>query len=85
MVEQETAPRTPKDSEKSDKVLKASRRSCRSPYELIREAAARDPEQTTIALLTEGESSDRPGHLSYGALLGGIHQTAKKSQGLSKP
>ncbi len=38
--------------------------------------AARDPEQTAIALLTGGESPDRRGLLSYGALLGGIHQTA---------
>ncbi len=73
MAEQKTALRTPKDNEGSEKVLRTLRRSCRSPYELIREVAARDPEQTAIALLTEGEPSDRPRRL---ALLGGIHQTA---------
>jgi hypothetical protein len=79
MAEQEIAPRTPKDSERSErseKVLQASCQSFRSTYELIREAAARDPKQMAITLLTGGESPDRPGLLSYGALLGGIHQTA---------
>jgi fatty-acyl-CoA synthase len=76
MAEQETSRLTTKDGEGYEKVAKVSRLSVRSTYELIREVAARDPEQTAIALLTEGEASDQPGHLSYGALLGGIHQTA---------
>ena len=76
MAEQETAPRTPKDREGIEKVLEASRTICRTPYELIRGAAARNPEHTAIALLPEGEPSDRPKCLSYGALLDGIHQTA---------
>ncbi|HEX6553791.1 MAG TPA: AMP-binding protein [Ktedonobacteraceae bacterium] len=76
MAEQETTPQTPKDSEGSEKLVKASHVICRSTYELIREAAARNTGQTAIALLTEGESSDRTGCLSYAALLNGIHQTA---------
>ncbi len=76
MAEQETSPRSPHSRSGSEKVLNASRRSCRSTYELIREGAVRNPEQTAIALPPGGEPSDRPRHLSYGALLGGIHQTA---------
>jgi fatty-acyl-CoA synthase len=76
MAEQETAPRTPEDSKGSEHVLKASRRSCRTPSELIREAATRNPEQTAIVLLTGGEPFDQPECLSYATLLGGMHQTA---------
>src|SRR5258708_37307432 len=76
MAEQETSPRSPHSRSGSEKVLNASRRSCRSTYELIREGAVRNPEQTAIALPPGGEPSDRPRHLSYGAFLGGIHQTA---------
>ena len=76
MAEQERAPRTPEDSEGGEQVLEASRRNCRTPYELIREAAARGPERTAIVLLPGREPSDRPERLSYAALLGGMHQTA---------
>jgi fatty-acyl-CoA synthase len=76
MAEQETAPRTPKESDGSEQVLKAAHLSVRSTYELIREAAARNPEQTAITFLPGGKAYDGPRRLSYGALLGGIHQTA---------
>ena len=76
MVEQERAPRTPEGSEGGEQVLEASRRSCRTPYELIREVATRDPERTAIVLLPGGKPSNRPEGLSYAALLGGMHQTA---------
>ena len=76
MAEQETSPRSPHSRSGREEALNVSRVTCRSTYELIREAAARNPEHTAIALPRGGEQLDRPGHLSYGALLGGIHQTA---------
>src|SRR5438270_7377758 len=47
-----------------------------STYELIREAAAKDPERTAISLLSGRNRSDRPVRLSNRALLNNIHQTA---------
>ena len=68
--------RTIKDIEVIEKVPLAARLTVRSTYELIREAAAKDPERTAITLLPEGEQADRPVRLSYRALLSSIHQTA---------
>lgn len=76
MLQQERPVRTTKDIEVIEKVPLAVRLHVRSTYELIREAAAKDPERTAITLLPEGEQADRPVHLSYRALLSSIHQTA---------
>jgi len=76
MPQQERPVRTIKDIEVIEKVPLAARLTVRSTYELIREAAAKDPERTAITLLPEGEQAGRPVHLSYRALLSSIHQTA---------
>lgn len=65
------------DCEGSKEITQISSPRIHSTYELIREAAARDPERTAIVLLAEGEEVNEPGQcISYGALLNGIHQTA---------
>lgn len=76
MPQQDRPVRTTKDIEVIEKVPLAARLAVRSTYELIREAAAKDPERTAITLLPAGEQADRPVCLSYRALLSGIHQTA---------
>src|SRR6266852_7460739 len=76
MGEQDMPLRTIQHLEAIEHVPGASRLTVHSTYELIREAAAKDPERTAIKVLTEGDQSDRPGHLSYGSLLNTIHQTA---------
>ncbi len=68
--------RTIQDLEAIEHVPLAARLSVRSTYELIRKAAAQDPERAAIALLPAGEQADRPVCLSYRALLSSIHQTA---------
>ena len=50
MAGQETAPRSPHSRSGSETVLNASRAICRSTYELIREDAVRNPQQTAIVL-----------------------------------
>ena len=68
--------RTIQDLESIEHVPSASRLSVHSTYELIREAATKDPERTAIALLTGNKRSDRLVRLSYRTLLNNIHQTA---------
>ena len=68
--------RTIQDLEAIEHMPNAERLTARSTYELIREAAAKDPEQTAIAFLSGGNRLDRPIRISYGALLNGLHQTA---------
>ena len=68
--------RTIQDLEAIEQVPLAARLAVRSTYELMREAAAKDPERTAITLLPAGEHADRPVCLSYRALLSSIHQTA---------
>ncbi len=76
MPQQDRPVRPTKDIEVIEKVPLAARLTVRSTYELIREAAAKDPERTAITLLPGGEQADRPVCLSYRALLSSIHQTA---------
>jgi acyl-coenzyme A synthetase/AMP-(fatty) acid ligase len=76
MPQQERPVRTIKAIEVIEKVPLAARLTVRSTYELIREAAAKDPERTAITLLPEGEQADQPVRLSYRALLSSIQQTA---------
>jgi fatty-acyl-CoA synthase len=76
MGEQDMPLRTIQDLEAIEHVPSALRLIVRSTYELIREAATKDPERRAITLLAEGVRSDRPARLSYRALLNGMHQTA---------
>ena len=77
MAEQETPPQTTADLEGSKQVPKTSPLSVHNTYELLREVAARNPEKTAIVLpATEEKADQQRQHLSYGALLNGIHQTA---------
>jgi fatty-acyl-CoA synthase len=68
--------RTIQDLEASEHVPLAARLTVHSTYELIREAATKDPDRTAITLLSGRNRSDRPLRLSYRALINNIHQTA---------
>jgi fatty-acyl-CoA synthase len=76
MGEQEMFLRTIQDLEAIEHVPLAARLTIHSTYELIREAATKDPERTAITLLSGRSRSDRPVRLSYRALINNIHQTA---------
>src|SRR5260221_10525947 len=76
MGEQEKFLRTIQDLEAIEHVPLAARLTIHSTYELIREAATKDPERTAITLLSGRNRSDRPVRLSYRALINNIHQTA---------
>jgi fatty-acyl-CoA synthase len=76
MGEQEMFLRTIQDLEASEHVPRAARLTVRSTYELIREAATKDPEGTAIALLSGGNQLEQQVRISYHALLVNIHQTA---------
>ena len=76
MGEQDRPLWTPHHRETSRHEQNASRLTARSTYELIREAAAHEPERTAIAFFSGGGPQERPAGLSYGALLHGLHQTA---------
>jgi acyl-CoA synthetase (AMP-forming)/AMP-acid ligase II len=68
--------RTSHHLEANRHVPNTSFHSVRSTYELIRVAAARDPERTAIAFLSGEERLDRSEDISFDALLNGLHQTA---------
>jgi len=74
--EQERALRPIQGLEATRHVPNAERLTIRSTYALIREVAAKAPEQTAITLHAEGERLDRPIRISYDALLNSLHQTA---------
>jgi fatty-acyl-CoA synthase len=76
MGEQNVSMRAMQDSEASEQVPSASRLSVRSTYELIRETATNNPDQTALSLLEDLKQSERVVHLSYRALLNSIHQVA---------
>ena len=76
MGEQDGPLRAPHHREANRHVPNASRLTARSTYELIREAAAHDPERPAIAFLSGGDRLERYAGMSYGALLNGLHQTA---------
>ncbi len=58
MGEQEMFLRTIQDLEAIEHVPRAARLTVRSTYELIREAATKDPEHTAIAFLSGGDRMD---------------------------
>src|SRR6266699_4275430 len=76
MGEQDMPLRTTEDLEAIERMPLTARLSVRSTYELIREAATRDPDRTAITFLSGRDRSDRAVRLSSRALLNTIHQTA---------
>ncbi|HEX4714685.1 MAG TPA: AMP-binding protein [Ktedonobacteraceae bacterium] len=75
-MSQQTPAQTIQEIEAIERIPLAERLGARSTYDLIRAMAARDPERLAIALPAGVVRSDRPTHLSAGALLKGVHQTA---------
>ncbi|GHO56006.1 AMP-binding protein [Ktedonobacter robiniae] len=75
-MSQQTPARTIQEIEAIERIPLEERFGARSTYDLIRAMAAQDPDRPAIALPAGVVCSDRATHLSAGALLKGVHQTA---------
>ena len=64
------------DSEQSEQIPLTARLAARSTYELLRAAAEKAPEHRALCCASAAKPAHQPVSLTYGVLLGKLHQTA---------